>query len=403
MTKESTFNLPGEPLDLGPITQRDAQVDDLWQDLNPVVNGIAIEQGVAIGSPEWSAAGVAAWTGQGGAHGSYGWRHHHRITPDFIRAVLANYLSRPIYYSGALHRQFGYAVAGLPLDKPGPNLKGYVTSRGVVGVSGIDVEHAWLEPLWAVIDSDPIDVPIWPGQTMPSTTLARAAATMIVSSIIGMIRSPELGHEPNPWTYGDRANSRILSTIIEAHRRGVLAPEDYLTAGYFVRDVLLPFYEASPGISSFGSAPDGMFSIGLFNGLYWLIPTFYDASQMLMGSSLGDRCTALVERWCQWALDIVKVSPGNGFNAGKVLVDVRAFYDAAGPHYSIRGLLNRDNILSDGITYEHWAFRAADIAAWLLDTPDLEAAREGIFERHKGKPDERQWMVDADGEYVEGE
>lgn len=384
-------------------TEPEAAIE--WQNLNPIVNAIADAQGVEVGSDDWLAAGPAAWSGQGGAHGSYGWRHNHRVTPGFVRAVIANYGHRRCYYLNAPYRRFGYAAGGRPMMDwrpvdPGdlPNgAVGYVTDSGIVIVSGPDAEHFWLEPLWAVIDSDPVDVPAL-GATMPSTVLAKALATLLTSSLIGMIRDPlGDGVQPNPWTYGDRANSRILSTIIEAAKRGCLAPHDIETAGLWIRDVCLPFYEKSPGISSFGSAPDGMFSIGLFNGLFWILPVAWDAT--VLPAPLGDRFMALVERWSQWAFDIEDTVPGRGFNAGKALVNSAALH-AGGPLLSIHLLLKPSNVLTDNITYEHWAFRAASIAARMTENDVLIAAAATILDRHKDDPDKRAWLVNADGEYA---
>ena len=128
---------------------------------NPLANGMADAQGVAPGSWLWMQAGPAAFSGSSGAQASYGWRHTHKLTDDYRRAVLANYGHRRSYYSGpkARFRQFGYEAAGRPHgwepESAGDQADGstvYLTGAGAARVTGPDAEHLWLTPLFALID-----------------------------------------------------------------------------------------------------------------------------------------------------------------------------------------------------------------------------------------------------------
>lgn len=391
------------------VTLEMSQQSAGWISFNKIVNDIGDDQGVPVGSWEWIQGGVAPWSGSSGTHAAYGWRHDHKLTKAYIQAVIANYAHRRTYYANAPYRQYGYAGGGRPKgwtpELPGDNPDGsatYLGPNGFVVVSGPEVEHAWYSPLFAVLRGG--DVPVMAlGKSFPAKDVARVLITLQVRSICGQIR--EKGNQPFPHGYGDRANSRILDTILQGFRYGCIDKFDAELADKFIRNVLLPFYESAPGISHFelkGSpTPQGKFSIGMFNGLYWLLPVFHDASQLLPDPKLQARFAAIVKRWSQWAKDIEAVIPGRGFNAARVLVDARKFRagDGGKPLASIAGLFDKNAFKWD-FTWETWAFRAADTAAHVTGDPVLKAARDGILNRRGRDPNNRVWMVGHDREYV---
>jgi hypothetical protein len=376
-----------------------------WHQHNSLFNRIADMQGVEPGSWEWLLGGVAAWSGQSGEHASYGWRHHHKVTPDYVRAVIANYGHRRTYYSNAPFRGFGYADGGRPKgwtpELPGDNPDGscdYLTSKGVVTVSGPEAEHFWLDPLWALVDSPAVKVAT-PWGPQSSQVLAGVMATMQVRSIMGAIRDPSTG-QPYPWGYGDRANSRILDTWLQAAKRRAMDADDAVTGYQFIVNVLLPHYEAAPGIGAFGTAPSpSLFPVGTFNSLYWLLPVFHDATQILPNPKLKERFQAIVNRYSQWALELEETVPGRGFDMSRFYVDRAAFTGAGKPLASIKPLLNPKNIVFD-LGWELWSFRACSVAAKVTGSPVLKAAEQALLRKHGADINKKKWLAASDRSYA---
>lgn len=377
--------------------------------LNPIINSMADAQGHEPGSWNWILAGMAPFSGSSGEQASYGWRHTHRLTPDYIRAVLANYGHRRSYYLNAPFRQFNYEAAGRPHgwepeavnDSPDGSTN-YFTSKGIVRVTGPDAEHLWLTPLFALIDDpNPILVETGLGNKLPSNLVAKFLATLLVSSAVGMVRdnrNPE-GVQPYPWTYGDRATGRLLHTIVEGHKRGCLLAEDVPTAALYIRDIALTFYEKSPGIHTFGAPREGRFPMGLFNGLHWIVPVCYDAANILRENGLtswADRYMTLVARWSQWMVDMNEVLPLDCFRADRLFLDP-TWVNEQGPAESIKQFIRPEDFL---LTFDFtpWAFRAVDIAKKISGDNNLRQARDTIANSYATS--HPKWLVGADGEYV---
>jgi len=375
---------------------------------NPIINQMADAQGHEPGSWNWMLAGMAAFSGSSGEQSSYGWRHSHKLTPDYIRAVLANYGHRRSYYQNAPFRQFNYEAAGRPHgwepESPGDSLDGtatYFTSRGPIRVSGPDAEHLWLTPLFALIDDpNPIQVATGLGNILPSNFVAKFLATLLVSSAVGMVRDRNGdGTQPYPWTYGDRATGRLLHTIVEGYKRGCLPAKDITTAAIYIRDIALAFYEKSPGIHTFGNPRNGRFPMGLFNGLHWIVPVCYDAASILRQSGLtswADRYMALVTRWSQWMIDMNEVLPVECFRADRLFLDPE-WASGESPVDSIKPFIRPEDFLMS-FDFAPWAFRAVDIAAKVSDNAGLQQARNEIASSYATS--HRQWLVGADGEYI---
>lgn len=387
------------------------QVTKNW---NPVVNAMADAQNVEVGSWDWMLGGPAPWSGSAGEQSSYGWRHTHKLTPKYIRSVLANYGHRRSYYTHEPFRQFHYSNAGRPHgwepESPGDMANGtttYMTSRGPIVVSGPDAEHLWLTPLFALIDDpNPILVDTGMGNKLPSNIVAKFIATLLVSSAIGMVRDKNGdGTQPYPWTYGDRATGRLLHTIVEGMKRGCVLPNDIPTAAFFLKDIVLPFYESPPGIHSFGDPREGKFPMGLFNGLGWIIPACYDAATLLRDipytESWADRFMSLVSRWSQWMIDMNEVLPSECFRADRVFLDPAFTQGGPGgmPFNSIIDLITPDDFLFS-FDFKPWTFRAVDIAAKVSGNSSLDQERDRIIDEYGSDYSKKQWIVGADGEYL---
>ena len=380
------------------------------KNLNPLANAMADAQGVEVGSWSWLLGGMAAWSGSSGSQASYGWSHTHKLTPHWIRSVLANYGHRRSYYANAPFRQFNYANAGRPHgwtpESPGDQPSGttvYLTSTGGVTVSGPDAEHLWLTPLFALIDDpNPIMVETGMGNRLPSNMVAKWLATMLVSSAVGMVRDQNAdGIQPYPWVYGDRATGRLLHTIMEGQKRGCLLNEDVPTAAFFIRDVVLAYYEKSPGIDNFGAHRNGRFPMGLFNGLDWIIPACYDTANHLAAIGMTDwsnRYMTLVKRWSQWMVDMNEVLPLECFRAGILYLDPK-FTEVDMPADSIKPFIRPEDF-DFSFDFMPWSFRAVDIAAKVSGNKGLKQARDEIVNQYGSDPNKRNWMVKADGSYL---
>ena len=371
-----------------------------FQNLNPTINQIADAQGVRPGSPEWLAAGPAAYSGQTGSHGSYGWRHHHRVDRDFIRAAIANYGHRRTYYDSAPTRQFGYEAGGRPTgwmpESPGDQPDGsWITPDGV-RITGPEVEHFWLDPLWAIVDSLPVDIDS-PLGSLPSDRVARVLATFQVASLIGQIRyTPTSVY---PWGYGDRANARIIDTIVQAAQRGCIHQRDVPSALEFIESVALPFYEKAPGISTTtrGEQRPGKVRVMTYNGLMWLLPTFYDAWQAWPEGSTRARLEAVVRRWSRWCLDLESAAPGRGFALTAFHAPTDGFVRSGPPVDTLEGLVTEADMEFGLINWERWGYRAAAVAAEILDSDSLRAAVTGIRERHTAST---RWLIGVNRQLV---
>lgn len=391
--------------------QGDAAVVPHMHNWNLIANAMADAQGVEVGSWAWITAGIAAWSGSSGEQASYGWRHTHRLSPDYIRAVLANYGHRRSYYTNAPFRQFNYYTAGRPHgwepESPGDMANGtttYMSSKGPVTVSGPDAEHLWLTPLFALIDDpNPIMVETGLGNRLPSNVVAKWLATLLVSSAVGMVRDQHGdGVQPYPWTYGGRATSRLFHTILEGQKRGCLLAADTATAAYFIRDIVLAFFEGSPGIHSFGDWRNGRFPLGLFNNLNWVLPACYDAAEHL-GTLPGfgewkTRFMTIVKRLSQWMVDMNEVLPLECFRADRVFLDPK-FTEGDAPAESIKPFMRPEDFLFS-FDFTPWAFRAVDIAAKVTGEKKLIESRNAIVDQYGPSQTKQRWMVGADGEYV---
>lgn len=404
---------PEEDASLPPPTTLQGQDDaDVGiTNWNPVVNAMADAQGVEVGSWDWMLAGIAPWSGSSGEQSSYGWRHTHKLTDSYRRAVLANYGHRRCYYGNAPFRQFGYHAGGRPHgwepESPGDQADGttiYLSSRGPITVTGPEAEHLWLTPLFALTDDpNPILVETGMGNRLPSNVVAGFLVNMIAASSAGMVRDVNGdGVKPYPWAYGDRATGRLLHAFLESFRRGLLPNGDIPTVALWIRDVFLAFYESSPGIHSFGGAPEGKFPIGLFNGLHWLVPTCYDAARVLeqipATKPWAARFDSLVARWTQWTQDMLEVNP-EAIRAMKCLVDRSGFEGKQEPVESLAGLIDADSF-TFAWDPTAWHFRSLDIMNRVQPSSHLQAARDRCYDENIGRAEKKSWLVNADGEYA---
>ena len=366
--------------------------------LNKASDGLALARLMAMSGTKEDvckkvlAFGPAFDAGSTGLQGSYGWRHHDRITGEQeMSAVVVNYASRGVFYLGEPHRKFGGLAAGRIEGAPRWNV--------VDGLhfSGIDAEHACYGPLWALIDVTE-GLPEW---NAPARLLAREH----VAALIGQLRHPGLGDPALavPWTFSDRAAARILETIVEAHERDCIAKEDAVTALHWIRNAFLPFYGSGAGIHEFVKVKKGVaptYRVGIPNGLGLLIPVLWDATR---GKAKGGipsgpvkvRLRDILKRLCQWVVDLHR------FDAEAI--SSYAFHlspaHAQRTEESILGYIS--HVEPPGSTdWRPWMYRAVAVAAQVTGNDRLEEWCAVARGDYGGKPEHRVWMVDPDGEAV---
>ena len=411
------FNWSDDAPELTVIPQEEREVEDRpapsWMNLNPLFRGIALAQPLEVGSWEWMQAGMAARSGDSGEQSSYGWRFTHRLNDAYRRAVISNYAARPVYYLNAPYRQFPYEICGRPHgwvpEDAGDHPNGYSiynSSRGQIRVSGPDAEHYWLTPLFALTDDKaPTLIDTGLGWQMSSRDVAIVMGKLLVSAAVGAVRDRNGdGVSCYPWTYGGRATFRLLHTIIEGLRRGLLLDQDVPTAAAYIGGIVLPFLERAPGTHSFGAGRPGQFPMGLFNDFFWTVPACYDAAQVLGARSetkeWAKRFHAIVERFGQWAIDMNAISGGHCWHGDRVFLknEFMKGTDEGKPVDSIAPFINEDDFHYT-FPFADWGFRCLDICAEVTGSNTLAESRDMIRERF-ANTSKKQWLVYADGEYA---
>lgn len=396
--------------------------------LNPVFNHIGNLQGVEPGSKLWNQAGPAAYYGNSGPHGAYGWRHDHLATPDWVRAAIANACHRGCHYDGVPLRARGYDRGGRPREnwvpeRPGVDMPDgsvvYLTSEGFVTVTGPEWEHIWLEPLWAVIDANPSEVITTQFGDLPAGIVAGHAARYQAQALMGALRVKEgerlhTGETAGKntayrWGFGGRANGRILSTAHQTDARHLLSVDDAELAFDFIRRTLLPIiWGSGPGIEEFGKSPEGVYRFGAYNGIFWTIPVLWDATQdreveapQVRGLPDGqdkEGLKAVLHRFSTYVHDLVKHNPQA---PEAVSFDITA--GLTEPPESIASHIKAVNLGSDpgsaGLR-SVWAYRACAIAALVTGSKEAGAAAAKILETHGADPANKKWFVDPLREYV---
>jgi hypothetical protein len=368
--------------------------------LNIIANAIASEQGIEINSTLWLSGGLAAFSGQTGGHSAYGFSHKHKLSPQWVKAVFANYFNRRCFYDNEPYRQSGYNIAGRPVGwKPevATDIEAgdavYLTSKGFVKVSGPDPQHFHIGPLVEIWDADAYTVQAL-GQTHSAKVLAGEAIKYLMASFAGMTRKPNGSYS----SYGDRGVANLLKAINQAGRRGLLFPNDLETFMDWLRKNGIPDYTNAPGHGfshkDFYSVPSKLV-FQTYNGLWWLLPSMYDSLETCKAFNLTEFIPGLekiVLRMSNWMLNILDHS--GDFTVEQIEVDKSISLLPESPMDLTPYIVSVKKIN----WYEHWAFRAVSVAAHVLNNEKLKAEEAKIKLKFKGV--QKEWMVDYKGEYV---
>lgn len=378
---------------------------------NSLFNSVADEQGIEPGSALWTSGGMAAYSGQTGGHPSYGWNHSCKLSPDYARAVIANYGHRRVYYDNAPCRQSSYLVGGRPVgwivhappedagDQSGGEAA-YMTSKGIVLVSGPDALHAQFGPLFSLADSTGFKIKA-KGQMYDASIIAKIMIRYQLKALRGQVmKTPD---SVTSYIFSDRGTSIIMNATAQAIKRNLLDPDDAKWLSQYILNVALPYYEKAPGhyinIKENGLA---LPNFQIYNGLLWLIPPFYEASQLAVGTDKA-RFEAITKRLCQWYVDLDEIVPEYGGNIAAFAATDEIVKGIDGkPLPSLKGKLTKGQILKGDSPWDLWGFRAGMIAEKILGAPAKPLADKL---RAKWLPkqsdlDSKVWLVGPDGSYV---
>jgi hypothetical protein len=364
------------------------------------------------------------YSGQTGGHPSYGWKHDHKIDafgPNFAKWVIANYAHRRIFYDNAPVRNSGYLMGGRPKDwvlqtppeDPGDQPGGeaaYLTSKGIVLVSGPDISHAQFGPLFAICDSKILRATAL-GKLMGASVIARIIAMYHLNSLRGMIMKSST--QIIDYTFTERNTSTFLNALVMATKRGVIFAEDLEWMTKYLTERIIPYYQKppppNPGGKGGEALPPGTSFEQLYNGLYWTLPPFYDAWKACPeGLSIKKDLGEIVVRQSQYMLDLETLNPGNGFPS--LVEHPQGILDGENgkPVSSWLPFLQPNQCHFDG-TWSHWGMRAGFISAEVTGSRVMKDACALNLANWKAKAqqpgykyavDDKAWMVGADGEYL---
>lgn len=366
---------------------------------NKLFNQIANDQLIEPGTEEWRRGGLQPFSGQTGGHWAYGWSSDWKVDAfgtDWAKAVIANYGHRRSYYLGAPFRKNQYENAGRPIDWAAedsqdlPNGKtAYITTNGLVEVSGPDPLHFHLQPLYTLMDRDDLTVKVY-NQDFPAAPIAKTLAQFLSNSLAGMLKKQNGAYH----FYGNRASACIVFTALNSLQRGALFLGDDDRFGEYLEEKLLPFFETAPGFN-LGNKHNpfpGKPYVQLYNGLYWLLPAFYDLWKALQADDIKERVWTLISRWSQYMKDIDDISIAG------VQLDPSVMEGDVAPTWN--GL-----IVDTYKDYDWtlWGLRAQYVAAAVLIDGDLQAKAQANLEKvlpKKMQGNNRSWLYDADMNYL---
>lgn len=364
---------------------------------NKLFNAVALEQGIEIGSGAWVEGGLAAYSGQTGSHAAYGWKHDHLFNDLYVKKVIANYLARRCYYGDEPKRQLSYEAAGRPINwKPEDpqdltdGQTAYMTPKGIVKVSGPDLLHFHLGPLFVIYDHDAPVTAL--GQNHSGKLVAGTAIQYLMASVAGQIRGTT-----SKMYMGDRGVANILKASVAAAKRNLLFNEDLLTIHEWLEKYCLPFYEKAPGHDV---GVKGLKGFQVFNGLYWILPAFYDLMVTLPDAPLKERVYKIVHRLSNWISELQSMK--SDLNLYQVDIIDDAIFTLPEAPESVAKYIKLQDDVGSGTDWSLWAYRAARVAAKVLNRPDITEAMEPVLKKFTldKKYDNKPWLVDADGNYA---
>lgn len=397
----------------------------IWKNLNGIFNAVSDEQGILVGSIPWNDGGAEPYGGSTGSQHNYGFRHKHKLDKlgnVYASEAIANDLKRRIFYvmpdGTPIPRQISYEAGGRPLDWiPEDEFDlfdgkaEYVVDGKTVYVSGPDPLHFHLSPLFELADSSGYEVTAQ-GKKQNVAAIARTAIRFFMKSLAGQVID-KYG-KTDTYTFGDRGSSCILSAVVGAVKRGLIDAQDEKVLVDYVLKTTLPFYTKVPGTLHFNTKPaliNGKINIQLYNGLYWIMPTLWDA--MKFAETIGYPTSPMqdaINVWSQNMADLEEIYPAVGCQVGQITVPedfsfTKPWKDQIKPE---------DFILVDeqghkASDWSCWGMRAQHIAAQVTGSADLATAAAANLAKWKAKAEQpnyhytdadKAWMVGPDGEYL---
>lgn len=380
--------------------------------LNKLFNDVADEQGIEPGSSAWIDGGIMPYSGTTGGQPSYGWKHSHKLSANWVKAVVANYAHRRAYYADLtiIPRKTGYEDGGRPCsytpELPGDQLGGetlYITSKSVVKVTGPDILHFQLSPLFALFDSGSDYEVMVQGKLRPASFAASVLIRFLLKSLAGMLTQPN--GKVATYVFGDRGSSTIMGATVEAAKRDLVDQQDLNRIYEYIDKTMLPFFDKAPGLT-LNEKPkliDGMQNTQAYNGLYWLLPRFYDAMVFAPEGAFKEHVKAIVTRWSQNIEDMEVLVPGQGVNAHSVTLTPAVIAgDNGKPLPTWKGYLTAENIKIEagGSDWSLWGLRAQFVAAKVLNSEILKKSSGALAAKQKAKGADKAWLVDAEGDYL---
>lgn len=379
--------------------------------INKPFRALAALQGVEVGSPEFNDAGPMPESYTTGGQSHYPWKLDHKVSPGYIAAALANFGIRPNHYWGVGKRGVGYENAGRPVgwvaDDPFDVTEGWqagmrwcFTSKGMVLVNGVDLQHFHLTPLIAIYDAKPVPV-----KNYPELNSRFAAACLIRSSfksLAGMVAN--LSTAPSDYP-GDRASTCIIKATAQVCARGLFDVEDLVPIVAYIERALT-HWEGPPHKYQSTKYADSVtpkvetnkeYVLQIYNGLYTVTPAIHMLldlpEKVLPASNLRVRLVAILGVFCKRIEIIESLVPGGGAKVAAV-----SFPD------SMLGVAPQDwsKLTTANLHYtdnaEWWAYRAHDTARKTLGSDALAKSCKALAAKYAAT--EPGWIVDADGAYV---
>jgi hypothetical protein len=372
----STTALPG--VQLGAQSLPPAPADPL--SLNPVFRTLALSQGIVVGSPEWVGGGLESFSGATGSHAAYGWRHDHLLTAAWARAVISNYAARPGFYQAAPARESGYYIGSRPngwvMDEPNSNPDGS-QNVGTEEVSGPDLEHFPLSPLFTVARSSGLVVTTPSGGLAPADLVARTMIRYLMADHAGMMRKSD--GSLSAYVCSDRAARYFVGNLAEAIQLGCIDPADAATMNDYVRQRLLPHWTALPDNDS---AKGG--DLQIYNGVCWAVPALYELLLVTPPGPYRQEIFAALKVQCSKLALFVALVPGHACE----IDNVKTWYGLTPSGITI-------------IDFEGpWEIRSMLVAGIVLGLP--ACTNEAMTELSHWVNDKSQlaWLVDPAGNYL---
>ena len=375
---------------------------------NPIMRSLAQLQGVVIGSAAYRAAGLEPYASQTGGQSAYGWNHSGLVWDEgFVRAAVANMLSRPLYYDDEDFRESAYNLACRPDgweasdagDVGSGWLKGrarYQTPNGSVTVSSPDPQHFWMNPAWDILDvKSHVPINLLVG-TAPANAVVHVCVRYWLLALAGMIQNH------GPYLAGGRATARILDTVNQARKRNLLADDEGKALGKVFADWIekyaLPQLETAPGVRE--TKGEGVCRWVQECG-WMLLPLWEAESVWAKYKDFGPRFRAIRERIGGWMLDIDEIAGGAARWYNLRITPKMVLGLGGRPLLSLKGAITASDVTGPD-DYTVWSLAAADVAR--TDHPGPQA--DAFYERVKAKAlknataADKVWLVDRNRKAV---